>query len=313
MIACIFTLFGTSSADTQKNKILYVDSYHTEYKWSAAITAGVLSVLNNRKDVELKIFQMDTKRNKSDQYKKSIALKAKEMIDSWQPDVVIASDDNAAKYLLAPYFKGKDLPFVFCGLNWDAGVYGFPVSNITGMTEVSLYKPMIKELQNYSKGSKIGFLASDTTSERKELANITKIFQLDLNARFAKTFDELKQAYLDLQKECDMVFIKECRSVKGFDHKKMVAFINNNTSVPTGTFIDFLSHYALITFSKIGEEQGEYAAKTALEILAGKSPQEIPVVQNEKAKIVLNMTLAKRMGIKFPMQLIENAHLISEE
>ncbi len=300
-----------SIAQAGIQKILYIDSYHEEYIWSADIATGLQSVLGDRDDVELKIFRMDTKRNQSEEFKKKAALEAKKLIESWSPDVVIASDDNASKYLIVPYYYGKDLPFVFCGLNWDASIYGFPASNVTGMIEVALYQSTIATLKKFAKGNRIGYLASDTVSERKEYQNIVNLFHADFNVRFVKTFNELKHAFLNLQQESDMVLIQECRSVKDFSHKEMIEFVKENTLVPTGAMQKYLSNYALLTFSKIGEEQGEYAAKTALEILAGKSPQEIPVVPNKKAKIYLNMILAKQMGIKFPMELIENSHLIS--
>ncbi|HEB69897.1 MAG TPA: hypothetical protein ENI88_09810 [Desulfobulbus sp.] len=300
-----------ASGQTNKKKILYIDSYSMDYVWSADITAGIQSVLAGRKDIKLKIFRMDTKRNKSEFYKKHIALQAKKLIDSWQPDVVIASDDNASKYLVAPYYRGGRLPFVFCGLNWDASVYGFPASNVTGMIEVALYRQTIDMLRQFARGDRIGYLSSDVVTERKALKNISKRFKTHFTVRFVKTFAELKQAFLELQKETDMILIQECRSVLGFNHREMVHFINKNTTVPTGALQRYRSHYALLTYAKVGEEQGEYAAKTALEILAGKSPQEIPVTANKKAKIYLNMLLAKKLGIKFPLELIENAHLIS--
>ncbi len=305
-------LSGTAVAEKSTKKILFVDSYHTAYKWSASITKGIRSVLDGQEGTELKIFQMDTKRNKSKQFKEKSAIDARELIVSWKPDVVIASDDNASEYLIKPYFKGKDVPFVFCGVNWDASVYGFPTSNVTGMTEVSLYVPMLKAIKQFAAGDRIGYLASDTASERKELANIRRIFGFDLNVRFVNTFDELKQAYLELQKESDMIIVAECRSVEGFNHMEMRDFVQNNSSVPSGTLVDFLSEYSLVTFSKIGEEQGEYAAQTALRILDGTSPQDIPIVQNKKAKIMLNMKLAKRMKIKFPMELIQHSTFVGE-
>lgn len=42
-----------------------------------------------------------------------IALKAKEIIDSFKPDVVILSDDNALKYVYEPYYYKSKIPFVF--------------------------------------------------------------------------------------------------------------------------------------------------------------------------------------------------------
>lgn len=315
IITVLFALTTSlaSADDARKKKILYVNSYHEGYVWSDDITQGVNSVLDGREDVELKITYMDTKRNMSEDFKKAAALRVKDLIESWKPDVVIASDDNASKYLIAPYYKGADLPFVFCGLNWDASVYGFPVSNVTGMIEVSLYQSVIDALRRFARGGRVGYLASDTVTGRKELENIVKLFNTDFKVHFVKTFDELKQAFLDLQEEADMVVMREFGSVKGFDHNEMTEFVKTNISVPTGATHRDLVHYALITFSNIGEEQGEYAAKTALEILAGKSPKNIPVVANKKSKTYLNMILAKRLGVKFPMELIENAHLISAE
>ena len=82
-------------------KVLFVDSYHQGYAWSDGITSGIKSVLES-KGVELKIIQMDTKRNTSEDFKKEAAAKAKSVIESFHPDVVIAADDNASKYLIAP-------------------------------------------------------------------------------------------------------------------------------------------------------------------------------------------------------------------
>ena len=59
-----------------KRKVLYIDSYQPEYAWSAQITSGVVTVLGKRKDIELKIIRMDTKRNKAEAFKKAAALKA---------------------------------------------------------------------------------------------------------------------------------------------------------------------------------------------------------------------------------------------
>ena len=47
-------LIRTSFAAQAKNKILYIDSYHQEYIWSADIADGIKSVLDDREDVLLK-------------------------------------------------------------------------------------------------------------------------------------------------------------------------------------------------------------------------------------------------------------------
>lgn len=304
--------FAAAGQAAQPKRVLYVDSYHAEYIWSADITKGIRSVLDPREDVELKIVRMDTKRNKSEKFMLRAAGEVRALIDRWRPDVVIASDDNASKYVISKYYRGSKIPFVFCGLNWDAGVYGFPAGNVTGMLEVALVEDTLAAMIRFAKGKRVGYLASDTASERKEYDNITRRFKVDFNVRFAKTFSGLKDAFLQLQKECDVILIQECRSVEGFDHDEMVAFVQKNTSVPTGAMQKYLIHYALLTFSKVGEEQGEWAAQAALRILGGVKPSDIPVAENRKAKIYLNMAIAKRLDVIFPVELLEQAVFTSE-
>ncbi len=73
-----------------------------------------------------------------------------------------------------------------------------------------------------------------------------------------------------------------------------------------------MGKYVLASFAKDGFEQGEWAANTALEILIGKKPGEIPLTTNKKARVILNMKLAKKLDIKFPMELIERATFAEE-
>ena len=311
----IFLTMSNTCAGEERKKILHIDSYDEDYSWSNDISAGIRSVFSTRDDIILKVYRMDTKRNQSEAYMKQVALTGRDLIESWRPDVVIASDDNASKYLIVPYYMNTkqplNPPFVFCGLNWDASVYGFPTDDVTGMVEVALVQPIIDALKEYVSGERIGYIASDTTSERKEYENIVRKFGIEFQVHFVKTFTELKQAYCELQNTTDMVIIQECRSVKNFNHLKMVDLVNENTRVPTGAMQNYLQQYALLTFAKSGYEQGEYAAKTALEILNGRELKHIPVVTNKKATIYLNMVLARKLGVKFPVELIKSGHMIN--
>ena len=89
--------------------------------------------------------------------------------------------------------------------------------------------------------------------------------------------------------------------------QEAVQFVLQHTTIPSGCNIATAIPFAMIGFTKVAREQGEWAATTALEILAGKKPSEIPVVTNHKAKIYLNMRLAKKLDITLPMELMEQA------
>ena len=295
----------------QKHKIFYIGSYHEESPWSAGITVGITSVFNKRDNIDLKIMRMNTKRQPSEKSKKTAALKAKGIIETWQPELIIASDDNASKYLIVPYYRNSDLPFVFCGVNWDASVYGFPTQNITGMVEVSLVQELIKHIRPNAKGDKIGFLAPDTLSAHQVLAQNKKLLTITPdNIKFVQTAEEWKTAYLALQTSADMLLMAVWAGIPDWNEQDIINFIQEHIKIPSGSFYADIGKYTLMTCANDPMEQGEWAAGAALKIIDGKNPADIPIVTNKRAKIFLNMVLAKKMGFKFPMSLIEHAQFV---
>jgi len=137
-LAILVTVTGTNStqAIAESFKCLYISSYHKGYAWSDGVERGLKSALGNKCD--FRQFNMDTKRKKSATDISNSTEKALDIIDTWQPDIIITSDDNAAKYIIAPHFKNSDIPIVFSGVNWTVEEYGFPLANVTGIVEVAL-------------------------------------------------------------------------------------------------------------------------------------------------------------------------------
>src|SRR3989304_4288688 len=115
-------------------KILHVMSYHSPWEWTDKQLQGFKDALNDL-DVQYKVFQMDTKRNSSEQWKLKVAAQAKELIDTWKPDLVFTNDDDAQLYV-AKYYVNTDIPFVFSAVNAEPEEYGFAGSkNVTGVLE----------------------------------------------------------------------------------------------------------------------------------------------------------------------------------
>ena len=287
-------------------RVLYVDSYHEGYEWSDGITEGVKSVLDNA-GVVLKVFRMDTKRNGSEAYKKSSALQAKEVIESFRPDVVIASDDNASKYLIEPYYKNTKLPFVFCGVNYTAEAYGFPCSNVTGMLEVPPAIKLIYSLKHFKRIVTVGYLAADTLTERKDGEYTKRDVREDYVERYVKTFDEWKTEFSRMQDEVDVLIVGNNAGIKDWNNAEAERFAVNNTRIPTGCLLDWMAPEAFLGATRSAREQGAYAATTALKILDGTSPADIPVVGNVEANIIINMKIAHKLGIKVPNSFLKIA------
>ncbi len=309
---CGMLVFFTACTVLAQNyvdkKILYVNSYHKGYAGSDPITQGIKAVVE-KQAVDLKIIYMDTKRNPSEKFIKAAAIKAKAVIEELQPDVIIASDDNASKYLIMPYYKDADLPFVFCGVNWDASVYGFPYKNVTGMIEVALVPEILKHLKKYAKGNRVGFIAGDRLSERKNLEYYIKRFSINFDKIYlAKTFSEWKQSYLRLQDEVDMVMMTSHVGIPDWNDRQAQDFVESHTQIPVGTEHKWEMPFALVGVAKDFAEMGIWSAHAALKILDGVLPSKIPVTANKKGQLLFNVRIASRLGITTVPPLAEIVH-----
>lgn len=310
-LAALLTCAASSAAaqSVAGKKVLFVNSYHPEYEWSAAIEAGAKGVLAGS-GAKLQFHEMDTKRHGDEEFKKKAGLEAKRLIETMKPDVVIVADDNAVAYVYAKYFKDSAIPFVFCGVNWDSSKYG-PFKNATGMEEVALTKELVENLRAYAKGTRIGYLSADNETERIDLPFLKKqagsAFAVE---KYVKTLGAWNEAYAKMQREVDLVIIGNNAGIMDWNQDQAVAFAVANTRIPTGSVYDWMMPYVMLGIVKVAEEQGIWAAKSALEILKGKKPTDIPIAQNKQGRTMLNVKLATAAGVVFKPALLKNAQVL---
>jgi ABC-type uncharacterized transport system substrate-binding protein len=294
-------------------RILHIDSYHEGYEWSDRLTKGIVDTLKGT-GVVYRDYKMDCKRNENEEFQKKAALRAKAVIEEFKPDVIIASDDNAFKYLIMPYYKDAALPIVFSGINWDASIYGVPYKNTTGMIEIAYIGELVTYLKGYSKGNRIGFLSSETLTAHKNANAFKKYVGLTFVEQVhVKTFEEWKKAFKELQTQADILILENNAGISEWNNDQARKFVEENIKIPTGAINPWITNYALIGVMEIPEEHGEWPAQTALRILDGAMPSAIPMVKSKKGDLVLNLRLAEKMGVVFAPSLLRNAVIIDKE
>jgi ABC-type uncharacterized transport system substrate-binding protein len=301
-----------STASSGANKCLYVSSYHRGYAWSDGVEQGLRKVLTGH--CEIRQIDMDTKRNKSAEFKQSAAAAVKREIESWKPDVVIVSDDNAAKYVVKEYYRDADTPFVFSGVNWTVKEYGFPYSNVTGIIEVAPLEAMLSHAVKYSGGAKNAiYLGADTLTEKKNLdrvASASNKLGIELRGILVSDASEWKSQYQAAQ-EADFIVMGSYSGISGWDKVELSAFAVEHARKLTVTSHDWMMPFSTIGFTKIPQEHGEWAAHTAIEILKGKSPGEIPIVANRDWDLWLNAAHLDSTRIKLPRKFLRKAKKVN--
>ncbi|MEW5774668.1 MAG: ABC transporter substrate binding protein [Thermodesulfobacteriota bacterium] len=287
--------------------MLFVNSYHPGYAWSDQVQRGAETVLRAG-NADVRVVYMDSKRKPGDASLRAAAERVLAEIVAFRPEVVIAADDNAQRFLVVPHLKDGPIPVVFCGVNWDASEFGYPTRYVTGMVEMEAVNTLVGHLRKFARGDRIGFLADESETERKIFDNYNRrFFGGRLIPYFAVKFAEFKAHFLRAQSETDMLILAGNAAISDWDDAEARDFVARHGRVPTGATMDYMAPYAMVTMAKVPEEQGQWAASRALDILAGVPPLAIPVSWNNQARLIVNLDLAQASGFSVPLSLLRAA------
>lgn len=297
----------------QRQRVFYLNSYHEGYGSSDDITRGLWETLEAA-NVEWRVFLMDTKRRSSEVEIEQAADAAVKAIRQFNPDIIIASDDAAVKYVIAPHFKNGPTPVVFCGVNWSAEQYALPRQSVTGLLEVVPIVETITTVRKYYPRAKTLFVLSEESvseeSNRRAMEPLFAQLGLQVSYAYARDYSAWKHLFLVAQRQADLIYLPTNGAIKGWDDAEARSFIQRHIRRPIITCDDFMMPYAVFGLTKVAREQGEWAAQTALKILNGKKPVEIPLAKNRQSKAWINPTLAAKVGFKPDAELLRQCERV---
>ena len=307
LFICIL-FFAQGCQNESRRKIFYINSYHDGYPSSDDIREGILETLNDEA-VILEVFYMDTKRNPDPDMVAIKVREALEIIERFNPDLILASDDNAVDKLVVPHLQDLGHPIVFCGVNWSTDKYELK-DNVTGMLEVLPLRECIQTIQRMNPDiSSISVLSENSQSERNNRELLDTLYRnlgLEVEYRLVDDFAQWKAAFIELGASTDLIYMPTNGAIKNWDSEEARAFVEGNLNVPTITCDDFMMEYCVFGLTKVAREQGEWAAQTALDILNGQSPSEIPFAHNHRFNTCLNKKLGKLISFNLHEETKEN-------
>ena len=311
VIACCLNLLviGSFPAFASDEPLcLYVSSYHKGYAWSDGVENGLRQTIDGH--CELVQFDMDTKRNKTAEHKKQAGEDAYELIKKLEPDVVITSDDNAAKFLIVPFLRDTHIPVVFSGINWTVEEYDFPASNVTGIVEIAPIKPMLSQALKVSNNqTRAAYLGAFTLSEIKNFNRINKVAEqmgINMDSILAEDLATWKTG-LTLAQDYDFLIMGSHSGINNWDDLKAQNYASQESKIISLTNHDWMMPYSMIGYTKIPEEHGQWAASSAVAILSGTRTSDIPLVTNRKFDTWVNNNLLDGANIQLSDQLLRKA------
>jgi len=138
------------------------------------------------------------------------------------------------------------------------------------------------------------------------------LFKLNMTEKYVSGFSDWGNAFKSIQKNCDILIIGNNAGINDWNDAEAEKIILAETKVPTGALYDFMAGYALLGYVKVPEEQGEWAAETALRILNGTDISSIQIVSNKRGDLIVNRKIERKLGITFSDDIVSSAKTVIE-
>ncbi len=334
------------SADS-RFRIFIVSSYHREYLWSQSTNEGILAAmlrygyLENEqqakefsatdsvtsKRVVLQKSWMDTKRKSGASDIARITVKIMRQIETFQPDLVMLGDDNAANYI-GNQLLDTEIPVVFWGINGLPLKYGLidsmdrPGHNITGVWQAGYYREGLDLLSKLVPEAKtFAILACDSVTARANIAQLRGLHRIGklplelVDVVSTNDFEEFKQRTTELATRVDAFFMLNhdtLRDTEGnhLDMLEVGRWYLENIHKPEASHEDqFVREGMLLTANDSGYNQGFTAFEMAYDILEqGLPPGLMRTKTPARGPLMVNRNRARALGIS----LDEHDYLIDE-
>lgn len=313
---------GTAqSGSVKKFKILHIMSYHAPWIWTDDQFNGFKDALKGL-DVEYRVFQMDTKRKSTDEWKEKVGKEARNLIDTWKPDLVYTNDDNAQEYV-ARHYLNTDIPFVFSGVNADPEQYGFTGSkNITGVLEQEHFVQTVQLLREIvPKVRKIAVVIDEGPTwdgvTKRMKAKLDQLPDVEfVSWDLIHTFKEYQWKMKEYQDKVDAVallgiFTFRDEAGKNVPYTEVLKWTAENSNLPDFSFwMSRVKDGTLCTVTVSGYEQGMAAGKIARGILIeGRHPSSYPMKPTVKGLPVVSLARAKKLGFKIKTSILLTAKI----
>ena len=307
--------------NVSRPRVLVLHSYYTDFSWVRDINVGLLRGLGNN-SYQIRWHYMDTKRHPSNDFKMRAGVTARKMIDSWQPDVIVAIDDNAQEYVAKYYLNHPRIKIVFTGVNKTEQDYGYDkATNVTGVLERINYqatKDILLQVLPPDK-RRIIHISDDSNTSEGIHDEITAFDWSPLKFQdsiLCATFENWKKAIKEAEGKADFILfthyhtlLRDAQSDEVMQPKVVIDWTKSHSKTPGLSFWGFyVEDGGMMAIALSPYEQGEEAGKMVVGIIEHHiSPADISTYVSRLFVIYMRASeLENKLG-KLGMPLVYEA------
>ena len=283
IVLCSFLILHNG----QKPRLLILHSYYKDYSWVRDQNEGMQRILKDKVSYIVKEHYLDTKRKPYPEYMERAGREARELIERWKADLIIACDDDAQELVGKYFVNDPKIKIVFTGIQGNYAKYGYDTANnVTGLIEKVAVNGIKETLMELNKNREVKltkiFHLSDKSNYsqfvRKEITFFNwQPFELVNSAEY-KTFEDWKNAVKKANDEADILLITNYHTIRRSAEDKsivpsqeIIEWTEANSSLPgIGAWGFYVEDGGMLAVAVSPYEQGETAAQIAVNILEGK-------------------------------------------
>jgi hypothetical protein len=305
---------------SRKPRVLILHSYGTDYSWVTEVSEGINRVLAG-KPYSVRWHYMDTKRHPDDGFKERAGQAARDVIEQWQPNVIVTVADNAQALVGRYYANDPRFAVVYSGMFATPAEYGYDkAANVTGILErwpLDVIRQGIAQIFVNGGSDRRGPLrirhigdASETVSF---LAGQIHDFDwgpdLEVVTAQAKTFADWQQQITIAGADADIVLfslyhtlLREGKENEVVPPGEVMRWTQQHLRKPNVAGWGFsVEEGAMMAIGVSALEQGEEAARMVVRIIDdGRKPREIPATSSRQFLIYLRERELEKYHVKVP-------------
>lgn len=304
----------------RKPRVLILHSYDAEYSWVQQVSEGITRVLAD-KPYSIRWHYMDTKRHPDAGFMQRAGQSARDVIEQWQPTVVVTVADNAQSLVGSHYINDPRLSVVYSGMFATPEVYGYDrATNVTGILErwpLDTIRQGIDQIFVAPRPAGADKLRVRHIGDSSETVDFLagQIASFDWGPHLAvttvqpSTFAEWQQAIAAANDEADLVLFSLYHTLIGdgpqrevVPPREVMQWTQSNLRKPNVAGWGFsVEEGGMMAIGVSALEQGEEAARMVVQIIdEGMKPSEIPPTRSQQFLIYLREAELRKYGVVVP-------------
>ena len=301
--------------------ILLIHSYHKGYKWSDDMSRVIEKNFSEKENIFLSTVYMDTKRVDTPEYLESFYQYFKERFKQSHFDIIMVADNSALEFVQQHYHElFYDKPIVFLGINNFSSSMIKGIRHVSGVVEnVDIQKNIDLILGLHPDIDKLLIINERSVTGdalRHEMDVVFPKYKNKVEIEHVDSMDmeeiAFKVSQLSEKSVILWVLLFKDNTGKFFTYKENLEQIRKIARAPIYGLWDFYLDYGIVGgFLTSAFSQAEAASKIVEQILAGKNPSTIPIVETSPNRYIFDYKELKAHQIT-PSYLLKNYEIINK-